>query len=105
MLRLLLCFMTFNTLLRRLKIKRSEGNGEIMNKLQGAFRSKLDADKKKNFAEVDKTVKAEWIAQYVLDPKSGVNTGYNKLVLRLRLRRTLDGGRCTAAQGRWHSSR
>ena len=28
MLRLLLCFMTFNTLLRRLKIKRSEGNGE-----------------------------------------------------------------------------
>ena len=56
--------------------------GDIMNKLQGAFRSKLDADKKKNFAEVDKTVKAEWIAQYVLDPKSGVNTGYNKLVLR-----------------------
>ena len=82
MLRLLLRFMFFNTLLRRLKIKRSEGNGEIMNKLQGAFRSKLDADKKKNSAEVDKTVKAEWIAQYVLDPKSGVNTGYHKLVLR-----------------------
>ena len=105
MLRLLLCFMTFNTLLRRLKIKRSEGNGEIMNKLQRAFRSKLDADKKKNFADLDKTVKAERIAQNVQDPKSGDNTGYNKLGLRLRLRRTLDGGRCTATQGRWHSSR
>ena len=105
MLRLLLRFMFFNTLLRRLKIKRSEGNGEIMNKLQGAFRSKLDADKKKNFADLDKTVKAERIAQNVQDPKSGDNTGYNKLGLTLRLRRTLDGGRCTAAQGRWHSSR
>ena len=82
MLRLLLRFMFFNTLLRRLKIKRSEGNGEIMNKLQGAFRSKLDADKKKNFADLDKTVKAERIAQNVQDPKSGDNTGYNKLVLR-----------------------
>ena len=63
--------------------------GDIMNKLQGAFRSKLDADKKKNFADLDKTVKAERIAQNVQDPKSGDNTGYNKLVLRLRLRRWL----------------
>ena len=51
-----------------------------MNSLQCVFRHKLNGEQSEAYSALkDKAKRLEWIAQFVMDPKQGISTGYSKV--------------------------